>query len=218
MVSGMGRPKARLRPAKETLTKQVRFLIDQIHEGNIREASEASGLPYATLRDLYTGRTTNPVMKTLSQLGHSYGIMPDWFIAEPRRTAIPSSGVVVKVRETNSAGQLRVRGILLPHAAWPLPWVFRKLEAQLDLPAPERPMLKSIDQQEERAYLLAEFLLRPLTDAEALGLIDPLPDIMVSPAQRGEAYDRSVSRMRALGKFWREALASELLHASNLKA
>lgn len=202
----MGRPKGKLPVAKETVTKQVRLLIDRIHEGNIREASEASGLPYATLRDLYTGRTTNPVMKTLSQLGHSYGIMPDWFIAEPRRTQIPSSGVVVKVRETNAAGQLRVRGVLLPHASWPMPWVFRKLERELAATGPGGRLFTNVEDRKERDYLLAEFLLGPLIDAEKFGLIDALPDIMLVGEHHGEAYERSVKHLRALGRFWQGVL------------
>ena len=60
----VGRPKKLLQP-KALLTQRVRRLIDLCHQGNVDEASKATGLPYATLLGLYHGRTANPKIRTL---------------------------------------------------------------------------------------------------------------------------------------------------------
>jgi len=55
-----GRPKHPLSEGVPPITKRIRRLIDLVHGGNLAAAGRATGLPYPTVRDLYSGRTANP--------------------------------------------------------------------------------------------------------------------------------------------------------------
>ncbi|HRX18617.1 MAG TPA: hypothetical protein P5135_06165, partial [Gemmatimonadales bacterium] len=160
----MGRPskepsKKRPRPAKALVTKRVRALIDYAHEGNLREASIASEMPYATLRDLYTGKTTNPSVDTLERLGRAYNFYGGWFTNPDDKDEVPSGGLIVYLREViQTRPFLAHRDVLIPMAAWPLPWVLGKGMLLLeDLPpSPGRPIIGEATEEEEINFRMSE--------------------------------------------------------------
>src|SRR5687768_13107494 len=63
-----GRPQKKLSPARALVTRRIRRLFDIAHDGNLREAAGATGIPYTTVRDLYHGRSTQPSIGTLQAL------------------------------------------------------------------------------------------------------------------------------------------------------
>lgn len=206
-----GRPKAPLRPAKATVTRRVRLLVDQIHDSNLNEASEATGVPYATLRDLYNGRTTRPGEGTLTKLAQAYGFWPHWFTEEKEPDQLPQAGNVWNVRERSASGRERGRGIVVPYAAFPLPTVRRELLAAIAAqPAkPGRILVGEITESHEIDLRVCEFLLGPLLSAEEAGLIPPLAEIV--PIDRGRnAFSAEAIRLFSqLGRYWRSVLIGD---------
>lgn len=204
-----GRPKAPLRPAKATVTRRVRLLVDQIHEGNLNEASEATAVPYATLRDLYTGRTTRPGQGTLAKFAGAYGFWPHWFTEEKERDQLPQAGIVWNVRERSASGLELGRGIVVPYAAFPLPTVRRELLAAIaSQPAkPGRILVGEITDPDEIDLRVSEFLLNPLLRAEEAGLIPPLAEVVPINRGRNAFSPESIRLFSQVGRFWRATLS-----------
>lgn len=211
----MGRPRSKLPKARAEVTHRVRRLIDLAHDGNVREASRASGLVYATIRDLYTGRNVNPGLKTLRALADAYGMFPGWFTDEKQPPDVPGSGYIAYVRGFPFGNRPDLRRMaIIPYASYPLPKVWRILGDELDkLPAtPTRPIAGDANENDVNFHL-GEFLLGPLLRAEqesgVLLVLDSEPwsrDGWYDAATR-EAY---VRRLRLLGQFWESVFDSVL--------
>ncbi len=191
-----GRPTAPLADSWSRLTARVRRLVDDVHDGNLVEASAHAGVPYARLRDIHSGRARNPGVATLERLVSAYGLPMEWFLdgAASDDGTIPLAGWAGFLPEPGSPG----RRITVPHAAWPLIRVLVQLEQRLrDLPAtPDRPIIGSTtDPRAIRAQLTA-FIFQPLLAATAAGC-DSLD---------GPPGERWVAMLRDLGRFWEGAL------------
>lgn len=202
-----GRPAKPLRPAVKLVTRRIRHLIDLAHDGNVHEASKVSGVPSPTLRVLYSGRNTNPELKTLEKLGRAYGFYSGWFTDPDGSESIPTGGLAFMVRVPNPPyGWKPVREITIPWASWPLPEVVDKLsDYLLSLPrGPERPIIGELgaepEQKTEMMAKIALFLLAPLDESERLAGREP--------GGRGSFFmdEGMVRRMRLLGLFWKDAL------------
>ena len=202
-----GRPKGPLPEARHLLTRRIRRLIDEAHLGNLREAAGHTGLPYATLRDLYFGRTTSPGLKTLVSISQAYGTSLEWFTdddvgASPRvliEGQLPPDPEYGRGREG--------RRIRIPLAAWSFARCFLELERKLTKLAPrnDRPILGSAVDPEEIRRRLTAYLLGPILDAQREGMVrilgaDP-PFRCTRNASEEEERDW-VELLRALGKFW----------------
>lgn len=211
-----GRPPKPLKPAKALVTKRVRHLIDLAHDGNVHEASKVSGVPSATLRALYTGRITNPELKTLEKLGDSYGFYAGWFTDPSVSESVPAGGYLFKVAEPMPQFGITVPGeFVVPWASWPLPDVVNRYVDYLVAlpPTTDRPIIGALVEKSEPMTMtnsmVAAFLLAPLFLVETMGQGDALRSV-------GEAlHDDSrregmFQRMRKLGLFWQDALSEYL--------
>lgn len=214
-----GRPTKPLRPARDLVTRRIRHLIDLAHDGNVHEASKVSGVPSPTLRALYSGRNTNPELKTLEKLGRAYGCYAGWFTDPGAPESLPLGGLAFTVRVPNPPfGWKVVRTISIPWASWPLPDVFDKLsDYLLSLPrGPERPVIGELgDEPEQVTEMMAKialFLLAPLDEAERLQGREPEGP---GPFIDDEGL---VRRMQLLGLFWQQALHGVLGKVSELGA
>ena len=111
------RPKPTAASATPLLTRRVRKLIDLAYGGNVRLASMTTGLPYATLRDLYTGRTLNPGIATLQLLADRHGFSEQWFLTTRQAGVLPP--LVHRLRRMAAQscvpGTVRVPGLPTSH-------------------------------------------------------------------------------------------------------
>jgi hypothetical protein len=198
----------RVRSGEALVTRRVRALIDYAHEGNVREASIASGMPYATLRDLYAGKTTRPSAATLERLGTAYNFYGGWFTREDVSDEIPVGGLVVLLSELIPHTQgARHREVVIPRATWPLPWVLGEgMEIIENMPpSPTRPLLGEAT-GEETNRIMADIVLQPLLIAERAGLIPRLGstiESVIAPETRAI----HVPLMRHVGRYWQAILA-----------
>lgn len=211
-----GRPAKPLKPAKALVTKRVRHLIDLAHDGNVHEASKVSGVPSATLRALYTGRITNPELKTLERLGDAYGFYAGWFTDPKEPEAVPVGGYLFAVSEPMPKYGILVPGeFTIPWASWPLPDVVnRYVDYLLSLPPTvDRPIIGDLVEKSELTTktnsMVAAFLLAPLFLVESMGQGDALRSVAeaLSDSSRSEGMYR---RMRKLGLFWQDALSTHI--------
>lgn len=213
----MGRPRAKLPKARTNLTTRVRRLIDYAHDGNVREASQASGIAYATLRDLYTGKSTNPSLRTLTALADAYGVYAGWFTDESQPADVPGSGYVLMVRGFKYGATPKVpRSAVIPFASYPLPNLVRILDDELEAQAatPSRPIIGDGLERDSRLGL-GEFILGPLLLAEEQARVLLIPDS--EPwSQDGwgipHVRDVYVRRLKALGRYW-ETIFDDVLHS-----
>lgn len=201
--------------SKSLITRRIRRLIDLAHQGNIREASEASGLPYTTLRDLYRGRTTSPRVDTLSRIAWRYGFQVGWFLDEKQGDVIPLGGwhCILPPDLAWPDDKRFVRETLLPHGAWPLNRVYVQLRDYLDSldPSPERPIVGDAENDLEFNLRLSGFLFSPLIssakdagDREAM-LASP-PFFPGQDHYSREDMERWLPRLRVLGRLWEGAI------------
>jgi hypothetical protein len=200
----VGRPKQKPPQTKALLTRRVRRLIDLAYDGNLRTASMTTGLPYTTLRSLYTGRTRNPGITTLQVLAARHGIPEAYFLREDQPEPLPMGGLVARL--PNEHGKPRDwrydRETSVPYAAWPLIAVYTLLGDYLDAlpPSPSRPILTDATDGDEVCRRLSEFLFAPLLAAEKLGEPTALP------GEWTENLEPKLKTLQALGKFWEQAL------------
>ena len=177
----------------------------------MHEASQVCGIPYATLRDLYTGRSTNPSLRTLQMLAKSYGMYPGWFTDGTQPSDVPAAGYVVSVRGfTKGPTPHQRRSAIIPFAAHPLPRVLIALDETLEkLPsAPGRPIIGEASARHSM-YAIGEFILGPLLEAEEVAGVLLVPDTEPS-AKDGwddpDVRELYVRRLRLLGRFWESVL------------
>lgn len=213
----MGRPRAKLAKARAEVTIRVRRLLDFAHEGNVHEASQVSGIPYATLRDLYTGRSTNPSLRTLEALAKAYGMFPGWFTDGTQRGDVPGSGSVVYVRGFAHGPTPHIRRCaIITFAAHPLPKLLNALDEALEkMPAsPERPIIGEASEHHMQ-FAIGEFLLGPLLQAEESTRVLLIPD---SEPWGKDGWDdpeiraRYTRRLKALGRYW-ESIFDDVMHS-----
>jgi hypothetical protein len=207
----LGRPKTKLVKPKATVTERVRRLVDLAHDGNVHEASHASGVAYGTLRDLYSGRSTNPNLSTLDALARTYVLYVGWFTDPTQPDAVPMGGWVCTVpRRAGDTSRQKTRNTVIPFSAWPLVSVVHQLEATLGATPKtrDRPIWGDTENEDEQNLRLATFLLLPILEAErATG------KELVLNADRlvdGEAQERWILTLRVLGKFWQALLPNAI--------
>lgn len=208
MATGrMGRPRSGVPEATAVVTRRIRLVIDQVHDGNVRAASKASNVAYATLRDLYSGKNTSPAPSTLAKLDGAYGVLPKWFTDPAYNDELPRSGVVFRVKTGSTGGaDPQIRNVVVPYTAWPLPDVYRRLTGRLAQMPPlrTRPIVGD-SQGDEFLFRLCTFLLQPLLNAEAAGTAGPFGDSH-SLGAKSATYGSNVRQMKLLGRFWEDAL------------
>ncbi len=202
------RPKLKAPPAQSLLTRRVRKLIDRAYGGNIRLASMTTGLPYATLRDLYTGRTLNPSIRTLQVLAARHGFSEQWFLRTDQGDELPMGGWVVHLPPPGRPDDLTpARESFIPHAAWPLVGVYRALGEYLESlpPAQSRPVLGDATDEAAMHLRLTRFLFGPLLAAEAQG----------EPPMHSDTWDNEqwLTTLQALGRLWERAIPNLLAKA-----
>ena len=205
----LGRPAARLTKPKALITRRVRRLIDIAHDSNVNEASRASGVPYATLYDLYSGDSTNPSLRTLTRLADKYLIFPGWFTDPDQSDAVPMSGWVAYVpSRTGVTLRANRRKTTIPFAAWPLISVVRDLEAALLAmpPARDRPIYGASDDADDMNLRMSSFLLSPILEAEKKTnkeLVYIGHDFSSNTDGAGEKW---ISQLRIIGQLWQSVL------------
>lgn len=212
-IARVGRPKDKQKPARSLVTRRVRRLVDVAHDGNVHEASKVSGLAYATLRDLYSGDSTNPGIRTIQKLSEAYGVLSGWFTDAAQPDEVPLSGWVSSVpgfAGGTSRGTPRV--IVIPFAAWPLPSVYIQLGSILEtMPASSaRPIIGEAQNDEEISLLIGERLLAPILDAERISGKELIVHAESSTPATPEKMEKWIVRMRRLGVFWQEILEDAL--------
>src|SRR5574341_1237952 len=186
----LGRPKGPLATNVPAVTQRIRRLIDLVHGGNLAAAGRASGIPYPTIRDLYTGRTANPELSTLDQLRAPYGVSLNWFTDRAAPDEVPLGGRTVLLPPHPRAPQgaaRALRPVLIPYAAGDLLAVFAEVEDGLRArPAePDRPIVGETS-GDAFTFRLTTFLLQPLLMAEKLGE-EVIPAIEAAPSARASA-------------------------------
>lgn len=202
-----GRPRGPLPEARHLLTRRIRRLIDEAHLGNLREACSHTGLPYATLRDLYFGNTISPGLRTLLVIAESYATPLEWFTREDA-SAEPQLSIEGRLPPDPEYGRGREgRRIRIPLAAWPLARCFLSLERELGAlpPRADRPILGTAVDPDEVRRRLTEYLLAPLLAAQREGMIQLLgaePPFRGARNPTAEEERGWVDVLRALGKFW----------------
>lgn len=72
-----------------SFSKRLKYLIDTVHDGNVKEAARQSGVPQPTLHALYRGVAERPRRKTLERLVSFYGVSEEWLRGEKGRTRNP---------------------------------------------------------------------------------------------------------------------------------
>ena len=208
-----GRPRGPLPEARHLLTRRIRRLIDEAHLGNLREASSHTGLPYATLRDLYVGRTTSPGLRTLLVISEAYGTPLEWFMRDDA-SASPRLLIEGQLPPDPDYGRGREgRRIRIPLAAWPLAQSFLELERRLAKlpPKNDRPIFGAAVDHDEMRRRLTAFLLSPLLEAQREGLAQVLgaePPFRGTRNPDNEEEREWVEVLRALGRFWEKVLSS----------
>lgn len=205
----VGRPKAKLKTARHHITRRVRRLIDLAHEGNVHEASRATGIPYATVRDLYVGRSANPGHKTLKALVETYGVYDGWFTDSAQPEEVPVSGWVTYVSGFGSdASRDRRRDVVIPFAAWPLGNLYEELGDALEVMpvSVNRPIVSDAVEEKEFNRRLGDFFLAPLLLAETVSGKRMVLDHAAPEWDDRTEQEKWIRRMRVLGRYWADVL------------
>lgn len=204
----MGRPRAKLPKAKAEVTIRVRRLIDFAHDGNVHEASHVSGVAYATLRDLYTGKSTNPSLRTLQVLAKAYGMYAHWFTDATQPPDVPPGGYVLQVPGFAYGATPHIeRDAMIPFLAHPLSRIYARIDEALERtpPSPTRPIVGETNNDKYWRLAMGEFLLGPLLAAEQQYRVQLIPDAAIWSRDRWEEPDvlwPYVRRLNELGRMW----------------
>jgi hypothetical protein len=215
----VGKRKPKAEPPKAPLTRKVRRLIDLAYDGNIRLASQVTKLPYATLRDLYTGTTLNPGLATIKALAIRHGFPEVWFLKDDYDDEIPVGGWQVPLPPAPSqlSGPREERRILVPYASWPLIEVYGLLSRHLDnLPESESRPIIGTAKGSEITRRIARFVFGPLLEAEKLGeqvIFQPDPPEHLAQWLQTPETHSWLKTLQALGWFWERAIPKLLAQA-----
>jgi transcriptional regulator with XRE-family HTH domain len=204
-----GRPPLPLGVAPCSVTARLRRLVDDVHDGNLLEASAHAGVPYATLREIHAGRTRSPGMHTLERIARAYGLPLDWFAegSSADDGTVPLAGWVGYL-PADSADSRDGRRVTIPFSAWPLIRVLVFLENRLrDLPAePSRPIIGAATDPRDIRRRLTSFILQPLLAARSVAGTSFDGGFIGYGESKGAARDQWVGMLRDLGRFWERAL------------
>lgn len=197
-------PARSFRASWSKVTARVRRLVDDVHDGNLLEASVHAGVPYATLREIHAGRARHPTA-TLERLAEAYQLPVEWFFdgSEADDGTVPLAGWAGFLPDPCAGNPASGRRIAIPYAAWPLIRVLVQLEQRLgDLPAgPDRPIIGDATDPREIRHRVTAFVFQPLLAARSAGTVSPGWGIVASPDD-----PRWVEMLRDLGRFWEQAL------------
>ena len=213
----VGRPRREPAAAAHVVTRRVRRLIDLAHGGNVHEASKVSGLAYATIRDLYSGRSTNPSLRTLETLASKYGVFPGWFTDNTQSEAVPAGGWSSYLPSLDGdRTREKWREIIIPFSAWPLPSVYERLCGFLESmpPSESRPIIGTSTNEKEVSMLVTEHLLAPILDAEEIAGNELIISRYMPAIATPDQLEQWISRLRQLGILW-EGILSEILPSTN---
>jgi hypothetical protein len=204
-----GRPPQPFVAAGTLVTARIRRLVDDVHGGNLLAASAYSGVPYAVLRDIHSGRGRSAGAATLERLAMAYDLPVDWFTRSDVGDdgTIPSAGWVgfIPGDSSDGSGGQPARPVTIPGAAWPLIRVLSQLEARLTAipPSPGRPIMGTATDPRVCRGRLTAFILQPIASAN-------LSSELSGPAGRGAhggpSNDQWIEMLKALGRFWEQAL------------
>lgn len=185
------------------VTARLRRLVDDIHDGNLLEASAHAAVPYAILREIHAGRAARPDGRLLERIAGAYGLPGDWFTAPDDGTVPPAGWVGFLSPDLDPDADADPRRVSIPFGAWSLIRVLVRLEQRLrDLPPhPDRPILGGATHPRECRRRLTAFILQPLLAAGRGTAVDVGP---------GSGRDDSIGMLRNLGQFWEQALGSLL--------
>lgn len=200
-----GHQPAALGASWNPLTARLRRLVDDVHDGNLLEASAHAGLPYAVLRDIHAGRTRRLCQGTVERLSDAYGLPVEWFggTAAADDGTVPVAGWAGFLPEQCDPAGLSGCRFTIPTSAWSLIRVLVQLEIRLrDLPAePSRPIIGAATDPRDIRRRLSAFILQPLM---AAGSINP------SDLRSGRRSERWAGMLTDLGRFWEQALITLL--------
>jgi transcriptional regulator with XRE-family HTH domain len=212
-----GRPAGPLPPASQPVTRRIRELVADVHQGNLREAALHAGVPYPTLRELHRGETANPGLATVRRLAEAYGLPIEWFLEAGDAAVRPQMGWIgiLPPDPETGADPRYARRVVIPFAAWSLVALALRLERHLEAlpPSPSRPIVGGASDPFEFRRRLTAFLLQPLLAARGAGASVPLP---TEPAIKGEPQLTPERRvlwvgvLRRLGDYWQAALTGVL--------
>ncbi len=198
-----GRTRRPLGASSAVVTARLRRLVDDIHDGNLLEASAHAGVPYAILREIHAGRAPSPDRGVLERIAGAYGLPRDWFTAPDDGTVPPAGWVGFLSPDLDPDTGVDARRVTIPFGAWSLIRVLVRLEQRLrDLPPhPDRPILGGATHPLECRRRLTAFILQPLLAAGRRTAVDVGP---------GSGRDDSIGMLRNLGQFWEQALGGLL--------
>ena len=204
-----GRPQLPLGVAPGSVTARLRRLVDDVHDGNLLEASAHAGVPYATLREIHAGRTRSPGAQTLERIAHAYGLTLDWFVdgSAIDDGTVPMAGWVGYL-SADPADSKDGRRVTIPFAAWPLIRVLVCLEQRLrEQPAsPTRPIIGTATDPRDIRRRLTSFILQPLLAARSVSGSSLDGGLVEAGEAKGPAREQWVGMLRDLGRFWERAL------------
>jgi hypothetical protein len=209
-----GRASGPVDAAPLAITTRVRRLVDDVHGGNLLEASAYAGVPYSSLREIHAGRARAPGTGMLERLARAYELPLGWFTS--RRYSddgtVPLAGWIGFLPEgfetPEGIGSDGYR-VTVPMAAWPLIRVLAQLEQRLTaLPAgPSRPIIGSATDPRDIRRRLAAFIFQPILAARGAGLRGASighPDARPRPSRSIAEWS---DMLRDLGRFWERALS-----------
>jgi transcriptional regulator with XRE-family HTH domain len=212
-----GRPAGQLPPATYPVTRRIRQLVSEVHQGNLLEAALHTGVPYPTLRELHRGETANPGLATVRRVAEAYGLAIEWFLEAGDAAVRPQMGWTGILPPDPEAGSdpRYARRVVIPFGAWSLVGVALRLERKLEAlpPGPARPIVGGASDPFEFRRRLTTFLLQPLVAARDAGASIPLatePAIKGEPVLTPERREQWLGVLRRLGDYWETALVGVL--------
>ena len=204
-----GGPSRPLVAGRLAITNRVRRLVDDVHGGNLLEASAYAGVPYRTLREIHAGRGRIPGHATLERLALAYELPIDWFTSggDVDDGTIPVAGWIGFLPDDPRPA----RRVAVPVGAWPLIRVLAQLEQRLTSlpPSVGRPIIGLATDPREIRRRLTAFIFQPILAARVARTRSdspvgpPASPPRLPPARNSDEWS---DMLRDLGRFWERAL------------